>query len=103
MTATTTLEIDVQSRWDAVQLLERLAPYHPHLVQLDFPEGRWLVRAQTPGTHGETVTTAVDAIEEWHRERGIASVGVCLTGIRPLMEAELRRALRRRHRRVAKS
>ena len=103
MTATTTLEIDVQSRWDAVQLLERLAPYHPHLVQLDFPEGRWLVRAQTPGTHGETVTSAVDAIEEWHRERGIASVGVFLTGVRPLMEAELRRALRKRHRRVAES
>jgi len=101
VTATTTLEIDVQSRWDAVQLLERLAPFHPHLVQLDFPEGRWLVRAQTPGTHGETVTTAVDAIEEWHREKGIPSVGVCLTGTRPLLEAELRRALRRRHRRIA--
>lgn len=93
---TTTLEIDVRNRWDAVQLLDRLAPYHPHLVQLDFPDGRWLVRAQTPGTHGETVTAAVDAIESWHREREISSVGVCLTGTRPLLEAELRRALRTR-------
>ena len=100
---TTTLEIDVESRWDAVQLLERLAPFHAHLVQLDFPDGRWLVRAQTPGTHGETITTAVDAIEEWHRERDIPSVGVCLTGVRPLMEAELRRALRTRRARAAKS
>ena len=95
---TTTLEIDVQSRWDAVQLLERLAPFHAHLVQLDFPDGRWLVRAQTPGAHGESVTNAVDAIEAWHREREIPSVGVCLTGTRPLMEAELRRALGRRAR-----
>jgi hypothetical protein len=95
---TTTLEIDVSNRWDAVQLLDRLAPYHPHIVQLDFPDGRWLVRAQTPGAHGENVTNAVDAIEAWHRERGIPSVGVCLTGTRPLIEAELRRALRKRPR-----
>lgn len=95
---TTTLEIDVANRWDAVQLLDRLLPYNPHIVQLDFPDGRWLVRAQTPGAHGESVTNAVETIEAWHRERGIPAVGVCLTGTRPVLEAELRRAMRKRAR-----
>jgi len=95
---TTTLEIDVRNRWDAVELLDRLAPYHPHLVQLDFPDGRWLVRAQVPGAHGEGILNAVDEVAEWHRERDIPSVGVCLNAVRPLMAAELGRALRRRSR-----
>ena len=94
----TTLEIDVRNRWEAVELLDRLAPYHPHLIQLDFPDGRWLVRAQVPGTHGEGVLNALDEVEEWHLEREIPSVGVCLTGVRPLMAAELTRALRKRAR-----
>ena len=95
---TTTLEIDVRNRWDAVELLDRLASYHPHLVQLDFPDGRWLVRAQVPGAHGEGILNAVDEVEEWHRERDIASVGVCLNAVRPLMAAELGRVLRKRSR-----
>jgi hypothetical protein len=90
----TTIDIDVDDRWDAVQLLKRLAAFQPHLVQLQHPAGRWLVRAHTPGTHGEGLVGAVDAIDEWSRERHISSVGVCLSGTRPLLEAELRRALR---------
>jgi len=92
----TTIDIDVNDRWDAVQLLKRLAAFQPHLVQLEHPTGRWLVRAHTPGTHGESLVGAVDAIDEWSRERHIASVGVCLQGTRPLLEAELTRALRER-------
>ncbi len=95
---TTTLEIDVRNRWEAVELLDRLAPYHPHLIQLDFPDGRWLVRAQVPGAHGEGILNALDEVEEWHLEREIPSVGVCLSGVRPLMAAELGRAMRKRAR-----
>jgi hypothetical protein len=97
-TMTTTLEIDARNRWEAVDLLGRLAPYRPHLIQLDFPDGRWLVRAQVPGTHGEGIVDAVDKVEEWHRERAIPSVGICVAATRPLLAAELRRVLRGRAR-----
>ena len=56
----TTLEIDVFSRWDAVELLGRLSCYHSHLVQLDVPGECWLVRARTP---------ASTARESWARWR----------------------------------
>ena len=98
----TTLEIDVHDRWDAVQLLERLACFRPHLVQLEFPDGRWLVRAQTPGAHGEGIVSALDTIDTWSREREIPSVGVCLSGTRGLMERELTRALRAKAARQAR-
>ena len=54
------------------------------------------MRAQVPGAHGEGILNAVDEVEEWHRERAIPSVGVCLTGVRPLLTAELGRVLRDR-------
>ena len=59
----TTLEIDVYSRWDAVELLGRLSCYHSHLVQLDVPGERWLVRARTPGEHGEGIVGALAVID----------------------------------------
>lgn len=57
-----TIEIDVEDRWDAVALMQRLDPYHAHLVQ--FAPERWQVHAQAPGRHGEPLRSALDAIEE---------------------------------------
>jgi hypothetical protein len=88
----TTLEIDVRGRWDAVELLGRLTGCHSHLIQLDLHGERWLVRARTPGEHGEGIVEVVAAIEEWQRERGIESVGVCIAGT-PSLEQDLQLAV----------
>ena len=85
----TTLEIDVYGRWDAVELLGRLARYHSHLVQLDGPGERWLVRARTPGEHGEGIVSALGVIDAWQRERKLESVGVCICGAPPLGKADV--------------
>jgi hypothetical protein len=85
----TTLEIDVYSRWDAVELLGRLSCYHSHLVQLDVPGERWLVRARTPGEHGEGIVGALAVIDGWQQERNLDSVGVCINGAPPLAQADV--------------
>ena len=85
----TTLEIDVHSRWDAVQLLGDLSCYHAHLVQLEYPDGRWLVRVRTPGLNGEGIVDALGVVESWQQERGVADVGVCICGTLPLSDDDL--------------
>jgi hypothetical protein len=90
-----TLEIDVWSRWDAVTLLNRLAPCHAHVVQLGAGGERWLVRAATPGMHGEDIVDALELIDEWSEERGLDSVYVCLLSP-SLTRADLRSLRRRR-------
>jgi len=62
-----TIEVEVQGRWDALALSEMLIPFHSFLVQLD-PE-RWVVHARAPGGHGEPLLDALDAIDEWRAEQ----------------------------------
>ena len=57
-----TIEIDVESRWDAVALMERLAAYHPYLIQ--YAPQRWLVHLACPGYHDEQLPSALAAIHE---------------------------------------
>jgi hypothetical protein len=64
------VEIDVRGRWDALALSEVLIPYHSFLVQLG--EQRWVVHARVPGSHGEPLEAALDAIDEWAEARGVA-------------------------------
>ncbi len=85
----TTLEIDVYGRWDAIELLGRLSCYHSHLVQLDVPGVRWLVRARTPGEHGEGIVGALAVVDAWQQERELESVGVCICGAPPLARADV--------------
>ena len=61
------VEIDVDGRWDALALAERLIPFHSFLVQ--HTSERWVVHARAPGTHGEPLADALRAIEEWQAER----------------------------------
>jgi hypothetical protein len=85
----TTLEIDVHSRWDAVHLLRGLACYHAHLVQLEYPDGRWLVRVRTPGLQGEGIAGVLAVVEDWQRQRRIADVGVCICRTSRLSDDDL--------------
>lgn len=62
-----TIEIEVQGRWDALALSEMLIPFHSFLVQLD--SERWVVHARAPGGHGEPLPDALDAIDEWRAEQ----------------------------------
>ena len=73
-----TLEISIRGRWDALALSRRLVPYHSFLVQYE-PE-RWVVNAQTPGCHGERLTDALSAIEDWLAERPIEDASVRVDG-----------------------
>ena len=91
-----TLEIDVGSRWDAVTLLNRLAPCRAHVVQLGAHDDRWLVRAVTPGMHGEDIADALELIDEWSEERRLDSVYVCLSVSPTLTRADVRSLSRRR-------
>ena len=63
----TALEVDVDGRWDALALSQRLVPFDSFLVQRTAE--RWVVHARTPGWHGETLADALLAIEEWRSER----------------------------------
>ena len=61
------VRVDVRGRWDALALSTMLAPFHSFLVQ--HTTDRWVVHARTPGCHGEPLTEALRAIEEWRVER----------------------------------
>lgn len=85
-----TIEIDVQSRWDAIALMRRLDPYHSFLIQLA-PE-QWLVHAEAPGCHGEPLPTALAAIEESLGARHVSSAAVRIDGQPCLRAAGAKRA-----------
>lgn len=74
---TAAIEIDVDGRWDALALSEHLIPFHSFLVQ--YEAQRWVVHARTPGCHGEDLTDALRAIDDWVAERGLESVS-CRVG-----------------------
>ena len=73
-----TVEIDLQGRWDALALSQRLTPYHSFLVQ--YNPGRWVVRAQAPGCQGERLDRALSMIQEWLDERRIEDTSVRVNG-----------------------
>ena len=58
----TGIEIEVQTRWDALALLDLLIPFHSFLVQHD--HDRWIVHARAPGYHGRSLSDALEAIHE---------------------------------------
>jgi hypothetical protein len=70
----TTIEVEVDGRWDALALSEALIPFHSFLVQHD--QERWVVHARVPGGHGGELPDALEAIEGWRAEQG-ASVASC--------------------------
>jgi hypothetical protein len=61
--------VEVDGRWDALALSQRLVPFHSFLVQ-ETPK-RWVVHARAPGWHGETIADALLAIEEWRSLRSL--------------------------------
>ena len=63
----TTIEIEVQGRWDALALSELLIPFHSFLVQVD--QEHWVVHAAAPGLHGEPLPDALEVIEDWSAAR----------------------------------
>jgi hypothetical protein len=63
------LEVDVHGRWDALALFQLLVPFHSFLVQ--HTTDRWVVHASTPGCHGEPLSEALRAIEEWCAGRSL--------------------------------
>jgi hypothetical protein len=76
----TRLEIDVQTRWDALALLDLLNPYHSFLIQHD--HNRWIVHARAPGYHGRHLSDALEAIHEWRTSRGLQTVSCRIGGRR---------------------
>jgi hypothetical protein len=73
-----TVEIDLQGRWDALELSQRLSPFHSFLVQ--YNPGRWVVRAQAPGSHGERLDRALGIIQEWLDERRVEDTSMRING-----------------------
>jgi hypothetical protein len=82
---TATVEIDLQGRWDALALSERLIPYHSFLVQYE-PE-RWVVHAQAPGCRGERLDNALSTIQECLVELRVEGASVRVDG-RPYLAAD---------------
>ena len=77
----TTIEIEVQGRWDALALSELLIPFHSFLVQHD--QERWVVHARAPGCHGESLSDALEKIEGWRAEQDSPRAASCRIGGRP--------------------
>jgi hypothetical protein len=86
---TTTIEIEVQGRWDALALSELLVPFHSYLVQHD--HDRWVIHAQAPGCRGETLSEALAAIDDWRDGRDLQAAW-CRVGGRPYHVHEARAA-----------
>jgi hypothetical protein len=84
---TTTIEIEVDGRWDALALSELLIPYHSFLVQHD--RERWVVHARAPGGHGEPLEDALEAIDDWSADRHPLATS-CRVGGRPYQRHETR-------------
>jgi hypothetical protein len=83
----TTIEVEVNGRWDAFALWEALIPFQCFLVQRD--QERWVVNARAPGCHGEQLPDALEAIEDWRAEQG-ARLPSCRVGGRPYQFREMR-------------
>jgi hypothetical protein len=64
---TTTIEVEVEGRWDALSLSELLIPCHSFLVQHD--RERWVVHASAPGSHGESLADVLETIDDWSADR----------------------------------
>jgi hypothetical protein len=84
---TTTIEIEVVGRWDALALSELLIPFHSFLVQHD--HDRWVVHARAPGFRGESLSDALAAINGWRFERQLEAAS-CRVGGRPYDLSEAR-------------
>jgi hypothetical protein len=76
----TRIEIEVQTRWDALALLDLLLPYHSFLVQHD--HDWWVVHARAPGYQGRPLSDALEAIYEWRNNRGLRAVSCRIGGRR---------------------
>jgi hypothetical protein len=84
---TTTIEIEVDGRWDALALSELLIPFHSFLVQHD--RERWVVHARAPGGHGEPLEDALEAIHDWSADRHPLAPS-CRVGGHPYQRHETR-------------
>jgi hypothetical protein len=73
------VQVEIEGRWDALALCEHLLSFHSFLVQRQGE--RWVVHARAPGRHGEDLSEALRAIDEWATERGAGSVA-CRVGDR---------------------
>ena len=85
----TSVEIEVQNRWDALALSETLTPYHSFLVEFDCQ--RWVVYARVPGNHGEPLEGALGKIKKWLAECRLEDVS-CRVGGQPYELNERRAA-----------
>ena len=83
----TTIDVEVDGRWDALALSEALIPFHSFLVQRH--QERWVVHAHVPGWHGEQLPDALEAIEGWRAEQG-ARAASCRVAGRPYQLREAR-------------
>ena len=73
------VQVEIEGRWDALALCEHLVSFHSFLVQRQGQ--RWVVHARAPGRHGEDLTDALRAIDEWATERGVDGIA-CRVGNR---------------------
>lgn len=78
MPASTEIEIEVESRWDAVALMHRLDPYHAYLIQ--HAPTHWVVHAGCPGYHGEQLPSALVEIEQLLDSRQVEGAAVRIGG-----------------------
>lgn len=83
----TTIEVEVDGRWDALALSEALIAFHSFLVQHD--QERWVVHARAPGGHGEQLPDALEAIEAWRADQSTRAATCRIDG-RPYQFPETR-------------
>ena len=66
------IRVEAPTRWDAVDLAQRLRGLHTYLVQLG--DRRWHVCVRCDGETAELVPTVRATVEQWARERHVDAV-----------------------------
>lgn len=72
------VEIGLDRRYDALDLMAALIPFHSFMVQQE--REHWVVHARVPGCHGENLEDLVTTIERWGSDIDLSEFTCVLGG-----------------------
>ncbi len=80
MTLASTIEIDIEGRWDALRLLRRLCAGHQHAFLVQVAADQWVAHAEPVGSREQCINDALAAMEELRRAGYLSTASVRVEG-----------------------